>query len=54
MHGAVDVETADGSHRLEAGDAILFEADAPHAYRNPGAEEAVITLVITYSGSVLP
>ena len=37
---------------LEAGDAILFEADLPHAYRNIGAAEAVIYLVMTYATRV--
>ena len=34
---------------LEAGDAILFEADQPHAYRNIGDTEAVMYLVMTYA-----
>lgn len=35
---------------LAAGDAILFEADLPHRYRNCGEVEAVIYLVMTYAG----
>ena len=34
------------------GDAIQFEADAPHEYRNPSDEEAVIYLVMTYAEKV--
>ncbi len=37
---------------LEAGDAILFEADQPHAYRNIGDSEAVMYLVMTYATKV--
>jgi transcriptional regulator with XRE-family HTH domain len=33
---------------LTEGDAILFEADVPHSYRNLGSIEAVIYLVMTY------
>jgi transcriptional regulator with XRE-family HTH domain len=33
---------------LAEGDAILFEADVPHAYRNLGSTEAVLYLVMTY------
>jgi quercetin dioxygenase-like cupin family protein len=40
------VDTAE--HVLEQGDAIVFEADVPHAYRNAGATEAVMYLVMTY------
>ncbi len=34
--------------RLREGDAIFFEADVPHAYRNLAAEETVLYLVMTY------
>ena len=33
---------------LEQGDAIIFHADVPHAYRNSGEREAVMYLVMTY------
>ncbi|WP_431860292.1 cupin domain-containing protein [Azospirillum sp.] len=46
--GHVEVVTGDGEYRLEHGDAILFDADASHAYRNVGEEEAVLYLVMTY------
>ena len=46
--GAVEVVTGDGTHRLSDGDAILFDADVPHAYRNVGEGEAVLYLVMTY------
>lgn len=34
---------------LASGDAILFEADVAHTYRNPGTTEVVMYLVMTYS-----
>jgi transcriptional regulator with XRE-family HTH domain len=45
-----EVEITVGAHRqlLSTGDAILFTADAPHAYRNPANVEAVMYLVMTY------
>lgn len=46
--GQVEVTTADGEHRLEEGDSILFEADVPHRYRNAGDGEAVLYLVMSY------
>jgi transcriptional regulator with XRE-family HTH domain len=46
--GAVEIEVDHVAHRLEAGDAILFGADVPHSYRNGGAAEAVMYLVMTY------
>lgn len=37
------------THRLEAGDAIVFEADVPHSYINVGGKECVMYLVMTYA-----
>jgi quercetin dioxygenase-like cupin family protein len=50
--GTVEIEAAGETHRLEVGDSILFEADAPHAYRNPGRAEAVMYLVMTYAEAI--
>jgi quercetin dioxygenase-like cupin family protein len=50
--GSVEISAADETHRLDAGDAILFEADRPHVYKNVGAGEAVIYLVMTYAEQV--
>ena len=47
--GSVCIDVDGATHRLEAGDAILFEADRPHAYRNVGASEAVMYLVMLYA-----
>lgn len=46
------VELTVGSEKpqtLTEGDAILFDADVPHVYRNLVASEAVLYLVMTYA-----
>jgi transcriptional regulator with XRE-family HTH domain len=50
--GEVEIEVAGERHALAAGDALLFEADSPHVYRNIGEDEAVMYLVMTYAESV--
>jgi transcriptional regulator with XRE-family HTH domain len=47
--GALEMVVDGEKHRLAAGDAILFEADVPHAYRNPGDVETRMYLVMTYA-----
>lgn len=46
--GEVEVVVGDTTHRLGEGDAISFDADVAHAYRNPGESDAVMYLVMTY------
>ena len=50
--GSIEIDVAGDTHRLETGDSILFEADTPHAYRNPGRGEAVMYLVMTYAEEI--
>jgi mannose-6-phosphate isomerase-like protein (cupin superfamily) len=51
--GAVEISTAKQAPvTLTEGDAILFEADVRHSYRNLGATEAVVYLVMTYVDTV--
>ena len=50
--GTVEIEVAGENHRLETGDSIVFEADVPHAYRNPGKSESVMYLVMTYAQEI--
>jgi len=50
--GAVEVEVDGQRQALRAGDAIVFEADSAHAYRNAGEGEAVMYLVMTYAETV--
>jgi len=47
--GAVEIEIAGETRRLETGDAILFQADVPHVYRNVGTRDALMFLVMTYA-----
>ncbi|GMU59248.1 MAG: XRE family transcriptional regulator [Myxococcaceae bacterium] len=50
--GQVVIEIGAQTHELGTGDAILFEADAPHVYRNAGGAETVLYLVMTYAEPV--
>jgi len=50
--GTLEIDAAGDTHQLEAGDSILFEADTPHAYRNPGKVETVMYLVMTYAEEI--
>ena len=50
--GTLELDVAGDTHRLEAGDSILFEADTPHAYRSVGKVETVMYLVMTYAEEV--
>jgi len=50
--GTIEIETGGGIHALSPGDAVVFEADAPHLYRNAGDVEALMYLVMTYADTV--
>jgi len=51
--GAIEIGTArERPVTLTEGDAILFEADVNHSYRNLGSTEAVLYLVMTYVEAV--
>lgn len=47
--GQLELVVGKETHRLETGDAILFEADVAHSYVNVGARECVMFLVMTYA-----
>ncbi len=47
--GQLHVEVGGEVHELSTGDAAVFTADVPHVYRNPGAEEAQVFLLMTYA-----
>ncbi|HVM95300.1 MAG TPA: XRE family transcriptional regulator [Candidatus Acidoferrales bacterium] len=47
--GTLEIRVADDRHVLGVGDAIQFAADTPHEYRNPGREETLMYLVMTYA-----
>lgn len=46
--GRVEIVVGRQRHRLDVGDAILFEADVPHSYCNVDNTDAVMYLVMTY------
>jgi transcriptional regulator with XRE-family HTH domain len=50
--GVIEIEVGGETHRLETGDSIVFEADTPHSYRNPGKAESVMYLVMTYAQEI--
>jgi transcriptional regulator with XRE-family HTH domain len=50
--GTVNVDVDAARHRLEAGDAIQFSADVPHCYRNVGANDVLMYLVVTYANDL--
>ena len=50
--GPVEIHVAGSIHRLDPHDAIVFNADVPHAYRNASeTNEALLYLVMTYRGA---
>jgi transcriptional regulator with XRE-family HTH domain len=48
-NGCLEMRVGEARYLLATGDAIQFEADTAHEYRNPGDGEAVIYLVMTYT-----
>jgi transcriptional regulator with XRE-family HTH domain len=52
LSGSLEIGMKGVEHELAAGDAIFFEADVPHFYRNPGRTPAVMYLVMTYGEDV--
>ena len=50
--GAIEVFDGTDWFKLEAGDAILFDAGIAHAYRNTGSTAATAYLVMTYAEAV--
>lgn len=47
--GQLELTVGGEKHLLQPRDAILFEADVPHSYRNLGGVESVLYLVMTYA-----
>jgi transcriptional regulator with XRE-family HTH domain len=50
--GQVEIEVGAERSALSPGDALVFQADVPHAYRNGGGAEALLYLVMTYAETV--
>ena len=51
--GSLELVVADSRYLLATGDAIQFEADRRHEYRNPGNAETVMYLVMTYTEKLI-
>jgi transcriptional regulator with XRE-family HTH domain len=52
LHGTVEYEIDGEIYLLQAGDFLLFEAELPHHWRNPGDERAEMLLILqTPNGS---
>jgi transcriptional regulator with XRE-family HTH domain len=49
LSGSLRLTTGDATHDLAAGDSILFAADVPHVYENPGNSEARYHNTILYA-----
>jgi len=49
--GAMEVEVRGQTHALKEGGVLVFEADAPHVYRNLTKNELIGYLVMTYETS---
>ena len=47
--GSLELIVGNERHLLSTGDAIFFEADVPHSYRNPGDGEVTMYLVMSYA-----
>lgn len=47
--GSVEISVADRRYTLATGDAIHFEADVPHGYRNLADSEAIMYLVMIHA-----
>jgi len=47
--GKLELVVGGKRHRLGSGDAVLFQADVPHEYRNPEPTELLMYLVMTYT-----
>ncbi|MBL8924544.1 MAG: helix-turn-helix transcriptional regulator [Myxococcaceae bacterium] len=50
--GQLELVVGGDTYSLGAGDAILFEADKAHTYRNTGTSETRLYLVMTYAEQV--
>ncbi len=50
--GSVEIEVSGRKEILQAGDAIVFQADAPHVYRSRADRDTVMYLVMTYADTV--
>jgi transcriptional regulator with XRE-family HTH domain len=52
--GRLELHVGAQQFDLDRGDAIVFTADVPHSYVNPGGDECWMYLVMTYAGGPAP
>ncbi|MEG9433972.1 helix-turn-helix domain-containing protein [Terriglobus sp. ADX1] len=50
LEGEMDITHGESTHRLEAGDAVYFDANTPHSYANAGQAPAK-ALIVTLQGN---
>jgi transcriptional regulator with XRE-family HTH domain len=50
VRGALRVRAGDAVAMLGRGDVVFFRADVPHLYENPGADDAIAHLTVSYAG----
>ena len=50
--GEVEIVIGGESHLLQTKDAILFQADVPHIYRNVSSETVIMYLVMSYADTI--
>ena len=51
--GDLELTVGKSRHQIRTGDAIFFEADVPHSYRNPGSTTLTMYLVMSYANRVV-
>lgn len=50
LAGELEIQHADKTHVVEAGDGVYFDASSPHAYRCHGASSAQVIIVTMHQG----
>ena len=50
--GELEILVGGERHQLKTKDALIFQADLPHTYRNPGERPAVFYLVMSYAQAI--
>jgi quercetin dioxygenase-like cupin family protein len=51
--GELELVVAGDAYRLLAGDVLVFRADQPHQYRNPGRTQTIAYSVVSLAGPEL-
>ena len=52
VQGALDLTVGNEQHHLAKGDSVVFVADVPHVYANPGTVPALMYLVMSYAEGI--